>query len=93
MLRYLRIYDSCQDWTPSNVVEVDQLARCFLLFLLGSCVFCNTKSSVDLCFLPTLRDLDAIGSYNWGDTALTLLYSFLDKVCQGHSHPVVFGEL
>ena len=73
MLRYSRIYDVCQDWTPTNIIEVNQLARCFLIFLLGSCVFYNAKSSVDLCFLLALRDLDTVNSYNYGGAALAHL--------------------
>ena len=81
MLRYSRIYDAYQDWTLSNAVEVYQLTRCFLFFLFGSCVFYNIESSVDLCFLPILHNLNAISSYNWCGATLVHLYGCLDKVC------------
>ena len=53
----------------------------FSSFLFGSCMFCNTESSVDLCFFPVLRDVDVVSSYNWGGDALVHLYGCLDKVC------------
>ena len=45
---------------PTDSREVDQLVRCFLLYMFGCTLFADAACSVDLCLLPPLRDLNSI---------------------------------
>ena len=42
--------------------EIDQVVRSFLLYLLGTTLFADATSSLDLVFVMPLRDLDLIFS-------------------------------
>ena len=44
--------------------EIDQVVRSFLLYLLGTTLFADASSSLDLVFMMPLRDLDLVSSYN-----------------------------
>ena len=43
--------------------EIDQVVRGFLLYLLGTTLFTDAVSSLDLVFLMPLRDLDLVATY------------------------------
>ena len=57
---------------------VDQVVRSFLLYLLGTILFADVISSLDLIFVMPLRDLDRVSSFDWGSCALAFLYRGMD---------------
>ena len=57
---------------------VDQVVRSFLLYLLGTTLFADAASSLDLIFIMPLRDLDRVSSFDWGSCALAFLYRGMD---------------
>ena len=63
--------------------EIDQVVRAFLVYLLGTRLFADTTSSIDLMFLMPLRDLDLVGTYDWGSCALAYLYRSMDELVRG----------
>ena len=66
--------------TPHQII---QKARCFLLILLGTTLFCETGHEVSTALLSPLRDLDRVATFDWGFAALAYLYYRLDTVCRG----------
>ena len=61
--------------------EIDQVVRAFLIYLLGTTLFADTASSIDLMFLMPLRDL--VSTYDWGSYALAYLYRSMDELVRG----------
>ena len=64
-------------------VEIDQVIRAFLIYLLGTTLFADTASSIDLMFLMPLRDLNLVGTYDWGSCAFAYLYRSMDELVRG----------
>ena len=60
--------------------EIDQVAWAFLVYLLGTTLFADTASSIDLIFLMPLRDLDLVSTFDWGNCALAYLYRSMDEL-------------
>ena len=58
------------------------MARVFLVYLLGTMLFADTASSLDLIFLMPLRDLDLVAIYDWGSYTLAYLYKSMDETVQ-----------
>ena len=64
-------------------IEVEQHARAYLLYLLGSTIFADSSSShVHPMYLLLLEDLYTAGQYAWGSATLAYLYRELGKACQ-----------
>ena len=63
--------------------EIDQVIRAFLVYLLGTTLFADTASSIDLMFLMPLRDLDLVSTFDWGSCALAYLYRSMDELVRG----------
>ena len=63
--------------------QITKKARCFLLILLGTTLFCETGHEASIALLGPLCDLDRIATFDWGSTALAYLYYRLDTVCRG----------
>ncbi|EEF45971.1 conserved hypothetical protein [Ricinus communis] len=63
--------------------EVDQYARSFLMFLFGASIFADIYLTIQLSFLTILVDINAMGSFTWGQATLCQLYRFMDCGCQG----------
>ena len=59
--------------------EIDQVIRSFLLYLLGTTLFADAASSLDLIFVMPLRDLHLVASYDWGSCALAYFYRGMDE--------------
>ena len=55
------------------------MVRSFLLYLLGTTLFADAVSFLDLVFVMPLRDLDLVSSYDWGRYALAYLYRGMDE--------------
>ena len=71
-------------WFPTTTSrQIIQKARCFLLILLGTTLFCETGHEVSIALLGPLRDLDRVATFDWGFAALSYLYYRLDIVCRG----------
>ena len=66
--------------TPRQIIHK---ARCFLLILLGTTLFCETGHEVSIALLGPLRDLDLVTTLDWGFAILSYLYYRLDTVCRG----------
>ena len=49
---------------PTDSQEVDQLVRSFLLYIFGCTLFADAASSMDLCLLPPLRDLNSVWQWD-----------------------------
>ena len=62
--------------------EIDQVVRSFLLYLLGTTLFADAASSLDLVFVMPLRDLNLVASYDWGSCALAYLYQSMDDAAR-----------
>ena len=73
--------------------EIDQVVRSFLLYLLGTTLFANAASSLDLVFVMPLRDLDLVSSYDLGSYALAYLYRGMDETVRQASTFAAFGML
>ena len=67
----------------TSSLQIDQVVRAFLVYLLGTTLFADTASSIDLMFLMPLRDLDLVGTYDWGSCALAYLYRNMDELVRG----------
>ena len=67
----------------TSPAQNDQVARAFLVYLLGSTLFPNTASSIDLMYMPPLRDLDLISSFDWVSVALSYLYHGMNALVRG----------
>lgn len=65
--------------TATTGREIDQVVRSFLVYLLGTTLFADAASSLDLVFLMPLRDLDLVATYDWGSCALAFLYKSMDE--------------
>ena len=66
------------------------MVRAFIFYLLGTILFCDAASSVDLVLLMALRDVDLIHTYNWGSAALAYLYWSMDDFVRGARRPCGF---
>jgi hypothetical protein len=68
---------------PADRVEEEQLARCFLLYLLGASLFPNRRNRVHLSLLPALRDVGEVARFDWGGAALGTCYAFMGSLSRG----------
>ncbi|KAK0598261.1 hypothetical protein LWI29_033086 [Acer saccharum] len=60
--------------------EMEQCARAFLLYLVGSIIFATTSGNlVLLSYLPLFNDFDKAGKYAWGAAVLAFLFRQLGK--------------
>ena len=60
--------------------RVDQVVRSFLLYLLGTTLFTDVASLLDLVFMMPFRDLDQVSSFDWGSCAMAFLYRSMDDI-------------
>ena len=85
LLRYTQLVDKVRSGHDSGCVSLEQLARCFLLYLLSTVIFSNASGTSFLRLLPILRDLRSLPKYSWGTIAFAYMYSGLDLACRGRS--------
>ena len=85
LLRYTQLVDKVRLGYDSGCVSSEQLARCFLFYLLSAVIFPNASGTGYLRLLPVLRDLRSLSRYSWGTAAFAYMYSGLDFACRGHS--------
>jgi hypothetical protein len=82
-MTYTEILDSHADWEPRSADDVDRLARVFILCLIGSTLCAGRTNTVNLYYLPCLKNLDEIGAFNWGGAGLSCLYRNMDSLSRG----------
>ncbi|KAI5328249.1 hypothetical protein L3X38_027646 [Prunus dulcis] len=82
---YERLCTPYWNKNPKDDKEADQIARAFILCLIGSS-FLNDKSQyVSMHYAPCLEIVSDIGKYDWGGAALACLYRSLDSCSRGRS--------
>ncbi|KAL6273122.1 hypothetical protein ACE6H2_023814 [Prunus campanulata] len=82
---YERLSTPYWNKTPKDDKEADQIARAFILCLIGSS-FLNGKSQyVTMHYAPSLEIVSDIGNYDWGSAALACLYRSMDSCSMGRS--------
>ncbi|XP_028101304.1 uncharacterized protein LOC114300647 [Camellia sinensis] len=59
---------------------MEQYARGFLMFLLGTTIFTDWANIVPLCLLSALVDATQILRYDWGGAALATLYGYMTQL-------------
>ena len=64
-------------------LQIDQVVRAFLVYLLGTTLFADIASLIDMMFLMPLRDLDLVIMYDWSSYALAYLYRSMDEIVRG----------
>jgi hypothetical protein len=82
------IYREHCDWVPKTPEDVDRLARVFILCLIGSTLCAGKTNSVNLYYMPCLKNIDEIGKFNWGGAALSCLYRNMDSLSRGKSESI-----
>ena len=85
LLRYTQLVDKVRSGYDASCISLEQLARCFLFYLLSAVIFPNASGIGYLRFLPVLRDLRSLSRYSWGTAAFAYMYSGLDLACRGCS--------
>ena len=79
--------------------EIDQVVRSFLLYLLGTTLFADAASFLDLVFVMPFKYLDLVSLYDWGSYALAYLYRGMDETVRrarrfcGFWHAVLVSRL
>lgn len=85
----IKVDSICSFYTRERVgaattgLQIDQVVKAFLVYLLGTTLFVDTTSSIDLMFLMPLRDVDMISSFDLGSCALAYLYRSMDELVRG----------
>ena len=85
LVRYSKFVDDVHEDFTKGEATSEQLARCFLFYLLSVVVFPNLSHTGALWLLPVLQDLDRLHEYSWGVAALSYLYQGLDAASRGAS--------
>ncbi|KAL7256531.1 hypothetical protein ACSBR1_010462 [Camellia fascicularis] len=76
---HFRIQPSLAQEAPMAQEEVEQYARGFLMFLLGTTLFADRANTVPLCLLSALVDVTRVLRYDWGGAALATLYGYMSS--------------
>lgn len=66
----------------TNVEAVTRLTRAFLFYTTGVTIFVNASISLRVSMPGSLRHMDRVSSYDWGQTGLAELYFFIDHECR-----------
>ena len=69
-----QLVDKVRSRYDSDCVSLEQLARCFLFYLLSAIIFLNALGTGFLRLLPVLRDLRSLPKYSLGTTAFAFMY-------------------
>ncbi|XP_058189305.1 protein MAIN-LIKE 1-like [Rhododendron vialii] len=64
----------------TDKAQEEQMARCFLLYMLGASLFPNRRNRVRISLLPALRDVGEIARFDWGGAALGTCYAFMGSL-------------
>ena len=70
-------------WLYSNIDKCETMAtstRMFMLLFIGTLLCPDLGSTVSLRYLWSLRDIDQIKNYDWGDMAYATLLHFMTQL-------------
>lgn len=83
-LRYLKAHYANMTLTDESTEEEKIMkTRCYIMILFGNFLFPETTgNSVNMMYLPLLRNLNKTRTYSWGSAVLSYLYSALCKCAQ-----------
>ncbi|GMY11562.1 protein MAIN-LIKE 1-like isoform X6 [Fagus crenata] len=76
-VRLASLYKLFANQHPSTNEELGHCVRAFMLYLCGSALMPNTGDTVSLSILPSLEDIDQLGSFDWGGVAYATLFHFV----------------
>ncbi|XP_028126244.1 protein MAIN-LIKE 2-like [Camellia sinensis] len=79
---HFRVQPALAEEAPMAQEEVEQYARGFLMFLLGTTIFADRANTVPLCLLSALVDVTRILRYDWGAASLATLYGYMSSASQ-----------
>ncbi|KAK9939465.1 hypothetical protein M0R45_016160 [Rubus argutus] len=68
-----------------SAADVDRLTRVFILCLIGSTLCAGRTNTVNLYYLPCLKNINEIGAFSWGGVELSCLYRNIDSLSQAKS--------
>ncbi|KAI8018339.1 Protein MAIN-LIKE 2, partial [Camellia lanceoleosa] len=71
-----------------TIEEIEQYARGFLMFLLGTTLFSDRRNTVGLYLLSALVDLSQVSQYDWGGAGLATLYCYMIATSRGRGNIV-----
>ena len=83
-LKYLKqYYASIVLSDDSTEYEKIIKARCYIMILFGNFLFPeSTGNSVNIMYLPLLRNINKVNTYSWGSAVLAHLYSAMCKTAK-----------
>lgn len=81
-LKYLKKTFKYELTANSTEDEKIRKNQCYIMILFGKILFEKTGNSVNIMYLPLLRDLTKTRAYSWGLAILSHLYSSLCKNAQ-----------
>ncbi|KAL7240067.1 hypothetical protein ACSBR2_005849 [Camellia fascicularis] len=76
-VRYTWFAEQYRRTTPQTIEAIQQYARGFLMFLLGTTLFSDKGNTVGLYLFSALVDLSRVRLFDWGGTALATLYCYM----------------
>lgn len=65
---------------------MEQYARGFIMFLLGTTLFVDRANTVALYLLSALVDVTQIRRYDWGGAGLATLYGYMSSSSRRSGH-------
>ncbi|XP_028066578.1 protein MAIN-LIKE 2-like [Camellia sinensis] len=77
MVRYIWFAEQYKRTTPETFEAIQQYARGFLMFLLGTTLFSDRGNTVGLYLLSALVDLSQVQHFDWGSVGLATLYCYM----------------
>lgn len=80
LVRYQWLYKNFKDHQCTTEEDFKHVARAFLLYLFGVALFPNKDGTVNLHYLPAMRDLATVKDYDWGGAALATLYGHMGAI-------------
>ena len=91
IMRYGHLYKDYQGFVCDTEQSFGQLARVFLLYLLGVSLFATKDNRISLRFLPALRDLYRVHTYDWGGAALATIYGHMGHISRSSESTLSMG--
>ena len=85
LIWYTQRVDKVRLEHDADRVSLEQLARCFLFYLISAVIFLNASSTDYLQLLVFLKNLRDLSKYSWGVTAFSHIYFGFDVACRGGS--------
>ena len=80
--KYINKWSTNEENQIPNDTSPEQIARAFLLFVIGYVFFPNGNDRICIDWVEMLNDMNRISSYDWGSSILARIYMALDKNCR-----------